>query len=294
MTKSATSGTETKTRQPQYSATVLCNRYTEIRLTRLFGALRTIAPSSVMGDWSGPFRTPPTDELGTEMISIDGISLSFVNVDMPLPPPFFDMGPVPSQLMPNPLQQLRDHRAHVDVVPAQLTQDGPTALATARAVTLLALAVTEVTRAHAIKWMDSNNFVPLPLLQPLVPALSPAGGTAVPMWIRFLAGRAHGQQKIIAGSYALWAFGLPEIEYAPTDLPLHYLHAHADTVCQHLFRCDHAVKHDDTIDVDGKNVFKVEAIEPGFFGPFPALRLSRLAASKSFNPNQAVINRPSS
>jgi putative transposase len=33
-------------------------------------------------------------------------------------------------------------------------------------------------------------------------------------------------------------------------------------------------------------VFKIEAIERGFFGKTPALRLSWLAASKLFNPNQ--------
>jgi hypothetical protein len=58
-----------------------------------------------------------------------------------------------------------------------------------------------------------------------------------------------------------------------------------------LTRLDYNVKHDDTIDADGKNVFKVEAIEQGFFGKTPALRLSWLAASKSFNPNQSIINR---
>lgn len=291
MTTSATSQSQTETRQPQYSATVICNRYTEIRLTRLIAALRTIAPSSVMGDWLGPFRTPPTDELGTGMISIDGISLTLLNVDMPLPPPFFDTGPIPNQLMPNPSQQLRNHRAHVVVLPTQLPQDGPTAVATSRAVSLLAFAVVEVTRADAIKWADSNNFVPLALLQSLVPRLSAADGTAVPIWIRFLAGRAHDQQKIIAGTYGLWAFGLPEIEYAPTDLPMPYLHGHAYSVCQHMFRSDYDVKHDDTIDADGKNVFKIEAIQHGFFGGAPALRLSWLAASKSFNPNAAIINR---
>jgi len=287
MTSSTTSQPQTAAREPQYSATVICGRYTEIRLTQLVAALRTIAPSSVMGDWLGPFRSSPTDALGTDMISIDGISLTLLNVGKALPPPFFDTGPIPNHLMPNPLQQLRNHQAHVSVMPAQLPQDGPTAVATARAVTLLAWAVAVVTRAEAINWTDSKNFVPAAGLQGCAPMLLPAGGFAVPVWIRILAGHAHGQQKIILGSCGLWAFGLPEIEYAPTDLPMHYLLPHAYSVCYHIFRSDYDVKGNDTIDADGKNVFNIEAIPQGFFGKTPALRLSWLAPSKSFNPNQA-------
>jgi hypothetical protein len=286
MASSATSQSQTAAQKPQYSATVICGRYTEIKLTELIAALRTIAPSSVMGNWVGPFKTLPSDDLGTNMIGIDGISLTLLNVDKPLPPSFFNTGAIPNHLMPNPGQQLRNHRAHVSVMPAQRPQDGPTALAVARAVTLLTLAVAIVTRAPAIKWIDSNNFVPLALLQGCAAMLSPPHGTAVPLWIRILAGRAHGEQKVIAGSHGVWAFGLPEIEYAPTDLPMQYLVPHAYSICVHLFRSDYAVKPEDTIDADGKNVFKVEAIEHGFFGKAPALRLSWLAASKSFNPNQ--------
>jgi hypothetical protein len=75
---------------------------------------------------------------------------------------------------------------------------------------------------------------------------------------------------------------------SPTDLPMDYLLPHAYSVCLHMFRSDYDVKHNDTIDVDGKNVFKIEAIQHGFFGKAPALRLSWLATSKSFSPNQAA------
>jgi hypothetical protein len=283
MTSSATSRAQTELRQPQYDATVICGRYTEIRLTQLVAALRTIAPSSVIGDWMGPFRTPPTDDLGTDMISVDGISLTLLNVDKPLPPPFFDTGPIPNHLMPNPLRQLRNHRAHVSVMPAQRPENGDAALAIVRAVSILTWAVAVVTRAEAIKWTDSNNFAPVSLLQNCAPRLLPAGGLAVPVWIRIFAGRAHGERKVIVGTYGLWPFGLPEIEYAPTDLSVDYLIPHAYMMCDHIFRTLNALKDNDTIDVDGVNVFKIEALERGFFGPTRALRLSRAAASKSFD-----------
>jgi hypothetical protein len=287
MTTPAISQSKTVERQPLYGATVICDRYAEITLTSLIAALRAVAPSSVMGDWLGPFKTPPTDALGTGMISIDGVSLTLLNVDQPLPPPFFETGPIPNPLMPNPLQKLCNHRAHVTVMPTQLPQDGPIALATARAVTLLTWAVAIVARAEAIKWLDSSNFVPVALLQGCAAMLSPAGGKALPVWIRFLAGRAHGEQKIIAGTYGLWAFNVPEIEYAPTDLPLDYVLSHTYAVCEQIFRTGNGVKDGDTIDADGKNVFKVEALQHGLFGKTRALRLSWIAASRSFDSKQA-------
>jgi hypothetical protein len=288
MASSATSQPQTTALKPQYSATVICGRYTEIRLTQLIAALRTIAPSSVMGDWSEPFRAPPTDTLGTDVISIDGISLTLLNVDKPLPSPFFDTGPIPNHLMPSPLPQLRNHRAHVSVMPAGRPEGRVASIATARAVTLLTWAVAIVTQAEAFKWTDANNLAPVSLLQKCAAKLLPAGGMAVPVWARILAGRAHGQQKIIAGSYGLWVFGLPEIEYAPTDLSINYLVPHAYMVCDYLLRSDKAVGQNDTIDVDGENVFGVETLNHGFFGKTPALRLSWLKTSTLRNPKKPV------
>jgi hypothetical protein len=272
-----------------YSATVICGRYTDIKLTNLVAALRTVAPSSVIGDWAGPFKSPPTDALGTGMLSIDGVGLTLLNVDKPLPPPFFDTGPVPSQLMPNPLQQLRNHRAHVSVMPAQIPQDGPSAVATARAVTQLAMAVAAVTGAEAVRWTDSNNFVPASVLMRAAPMLAPAGSAASAIWIRIMVGRSHDDpRKLIAGSHGLWIFGLREIEYAPIDMSVQELVPHAWSVCDQIFRSNNNVKPGDTIDVDRKSVFKVGAIERGFFGVGPALQLSWLADSKSFDPNRAT------
>ena len=175
MTSSDSSQSQAAAPKPQFSATVICSRHTEIRLTQLIAALRTIAPSSVMGDWTGPFSTPPADALGTGMISIDGIPLSLLEVNQPLPPEFFDTGSIPNHLMPNPLQQLRNHRAHVYVTPAKLPEGRGAAIATARAVTLLIWAVAVVTQAEAFKWTDANNIVPVSLLQKCAPVLLSSG-----------------------------------------------------------------------------------------------------------------------
>jgi hypothetical protein len=99
----------------------------------------------------------------------------------------------------------------------------------------------------------------------------------VPVWVRFLAGRMHGQ--LMAGSYGLWAFDLPEIEYAPTDLPIHFLIPHTFMTSDFPLRSTDPINNGDTIDVDGENVFEVETLERGFFTKGRALRLSWLEAS---------------
>jgi hypothetical protein len=291
MTSSATPQSEALALKPQFGATVICNRHVAIRLTQLIAALRTIAPSSAMGDWQGPFTARPSDAYGTGMISIDGVPLTLLEINAPLPAPFFNTGAIPNHLMPDPLNELRDHRAHVFVMPAREPQGRVAAIATARAVTLLAWAVALVTGAGAFKWTDANNFAPVSLLQDCAPNLLRTGGLAMPAWVRILAGRAQGQQKVIAGSYGLWAFALPEIEYAPTDLPMHYLVPHAYAVCAFLLRSSkpgrlHEVRHNDIIDVDGENAFKVETLDHGFFGKAPALRLSLLRPGIVRDPNR--------
>jgi hypothetical protein len=279
MMSPTTSPSQTAARAPGFTAIIPYRRYAEITLTQLITALRSIAPGSVMGDWAGPFTAPPTDALGTGMLSIDGVSLTLLNVDRAMPPEFFVSDPIPNQLLPNAPEKLRDHRAHVAVMKAGKPVGRAASIATARAVTLLTWAVAVVVQAEAFKWDDANNVVPVSELQRLAPMLRSAGGRAVPVWVRFLAGRTHGQQKIMAGTYGLWAFDLPEIEYAPTDLPIRYLTPHTYMVSDFLLRSTNPIGNGDTIDVDGESVFRVETLERGFFTKGPALRLSWLEAS---------------
>jgi len=93
MTSPVTSQSQATARAPQFSATVVYDHYREIRLTQLIAALKTIAPSSVLGDWSGSFAVPPSDALGTDVVSLDGISLTLLNVDKALPHSFSIRGP---------------------------------------------------------------------------------------------------------------------------------------------------------------------------------------------------------
>jgi hypothetical protein len=67
-------------------------------------------------------------------------------------------------------------------------------------------------------------------------------------------------------------------------MPVRELLPHAWSVCDHIFRSNNAIKPDDTIDIDRKSVFKVAAIDKGFFGTGPTLQLSWLADSQSFDP----------
>jgi hypothetical protein len=114
---------------------------------------------------------------------------------------------------------------------------------------------------------------------------------AIPIWVRILAGRAHGQQKLIAGSYGLWAFGIPEIEYAPTELRLEYLVMRAYEISRYLLTSRLPITNGDTIGGDdGSESFRIETLKPGFFTRGEALRLSQLSAS-SGQPNSSGADR---
>ena len=289
MASAVSPGAEAAVREPTFSATVLYRRHTEVRLTELLAALRSIAPEAVMGDWEGPFTTPPMDDQGVEMLSIDGIRLSVLNIGAAPPPGFFDSGLLPNALLPDAAARLGDHRAHAIIMPLTRPTDRAAAIATARKATLVTWAVAQVTQAEAFKWEDSNNLVPATTLLAAASTLLSAGGTAVPVWVRILGGRAHGQQKLMAGSYGLWAFGLPEIEYAPIDLPMDPLVTHAYAVCDYLLKSDKPAKNGDTIGADnGSRPFGIETLQPGFFTRGPALRLSSIeAGSQTDRPGKA-------
>ena len=279
MTSEVSPGAQAIVREPTFGATVLYRQHSEIRLTQLFAALQSFAPAVVMGDWKGPFTTPPTDDQGVAMLSVDGIRLSVLNISAPPPSAFFDSGLLPNALLPNAALKLGAHRAHVIVMPAKRPADHAAAIATARAVMLLTWAVAKVTQAEALKWEDANNLAPVTSLSPYVSNMLPADGMMVPAWVRILVGRAHGQQKLMAGTYGLWAFGVPEIEYAPCDLPIDFLVMHAYAICEYLLKANKSMKNGDTIGADDRGgTFRIEALQPGFFTRGPALRLSLIQA----------------
>ena len=271
-------GTQQAVREPTFGTRIPYRRYIPISLTKLYAALRKIAPKATMGDWTGPFTASPENQLDPGKLSIDGIPLVLMNGAAALPAWVLDPGYLPYAMLPDAAHRLRDHRAHAVVLPARQAADRSEWVATARAITLLTWAVAKVTEAEAFKWEDANNFVLVSALKACAPQLLPADGMAIPIWVRILAGRAHGQQKLIAGSYGLWAFGLPEIEYAPTESPLDYLIIRAYAFSQYLLTSNVSMKDGDTIGPsDGGESFRAEVLERGFFGPGLTLRLSRLS-----------------
>jgi hypothetical protein len=267
--------TQAPERKPLFSAIVFCSRASDLTLTKLVAALHDIAPASMLGDWSGPFKQPPTDALGTGMLSIDGVALSALALDAPMPHQEFERYPIPPSLSPSAVERMRGHRAHVIIVSPRKPEGRAASIATARAATLLTAAVARVIEAEVFSWADSHHIVPASILPSCAPRLVPAAGTAVPVWVRLLFGRDP-QGKTVIGTYGLWAFGLPEIEYAPTDLPFDYLGAHAFGVCDYLLGSARPVNDGENIAVEGGDPFRIETLERGRFVPLPTLRLTRL------------------
>jgi Domain of unknown function (DUF4261) len=267
-------------RKPQFSAIISCPRHVDFKLNQLIAAVKAIAPTAIFGDWRGPFGTAPSDELGVSMISLDGFRMAILNIDAPLPAGVANPGPHPYWMMPDAPERLAKSQAHVVITKLSDPQSRQQALAQARATTLLACAVAGLTKADGIKWEDANNVMPPAALTMFSERLAQPNSVAVPIWIRSVFARgpdnSDGQATRIAGTIGLWAFGLPEIEFAGTPLPMNYLSAQIYAAAEYCLTSDATLKHGDTIGLDGQNTFSIQAAEPGLFEAKPVLRLAQV------------------
>lgn len=264
----------------QFSGCVIAHDSVQIRLPQLEIALRSIAPQARLGDWSGSFSAPVTEANGIDMLSVDGVPLTLLPVNTALPPDYLSPGGMPNYIMTIDMsRRLLANKAHVMVMPARAPASLADKIATARAVTLLAWAVAKLVKAEAFKWTDANQVVPLNILELRAEELLPRRGTAIPAWVRLLAGvtppDAQGRRMTRVGSYGLWAFGLPEIEYEPLALGTDYLFPHAWGVCTYLLTSGKRVSDGDTIDIDGKIVFRAMRVARGDLSGRPTLMFSR-------------------
>lgn len=267
----------TESRKPNFGTTIAYRQFTPVTPGQLYDALAMLAPNSRMGDWTAPFKARPTDDAGTDMLSVDGVPLTMINLDVPLPPKFFEQGRVPNYLIPNANAISEGCHAHATIMPASTPNSPWEACQLSRAVTLLGWACAHVVKANIFKWHAPNNLVPINVLKLYADRLLPFNGDAIPAWVRILAGRVSGQSSdrplIIAGTYGLWTFGRFDVEYAPTNLPMDYLIPHAYSVSKYLMR--NSIKDGDELAFDDVAKFRVGRKTKGFFHEDPVLMLTQ-------------------
>ncbi len=263
--------------KPAHGAIVVYPAYAEIKLTQLFDALLRLAPDAKLGDWAGPYKVRPSDDIGTNMLSIDGVRLSMLNADAALPPAFYDPGPCGNSFIPDAMRRLSANRAHVLVIPTAKPAGLLETVETARAVTLLTWAIVAVTKAPAFRWTDSLNVVPARVFDACASDLTPRGGLGIPIWIRILADlgpRGKDGTTIIVGTFGLWAFGLPEIEFEPINLPTDYVVPRAYAIIHYMLTSGKSLGDGETFQLEGADKFRITLQSKGTLVAAPALRLS--------------------
>ena len=151
------------------------------------------------------------------------------------------------------------------------------AFALSRAVTLIARAVAEVAAGLAVKWEDADYIVPPSLIDEGLAKLAVPGGTAPNLWARLLVhpGPANpdGRATLVAGTVGMHAFGLRDIEYAPSPWPIQELLGHASAVADYLMQPGVVLRDGQTLGTPGQGGFHVRARPRGLFLSSPIFLL---------------------
>jgi hypothetical protein len=249
--------TSANARVPMFTAYVIAPRLSEIKLRDVVSTLNKISPNAIVGDWSGPFTSPPAEHQSPGMISIDGIALSLLQIPMPIPAEELDSGPVPYILITEAeTKQAANCSVHILISSPGECKTRDEKVRHAQAITLLAMAVSNLTDAVAIKWADSKNLASRKAIELLVPELQD-GDIAAKLWIRTIWNeQADG---LWASSVGLWAFGLPEIEFSLLKSRSDNLFPLASSLWDYVIRPDVVISDGDTLSL-GENNFLISDV----------------------------------
>jgi hypothetical protein len=253
-----------------HMATVVAPQYLKISFGELFHAIKQLVPSAKIGAWNHPeLSAPPEADPGVEMIMVDGQRLAIFSIDRPLPTEFFQNGPLPNIFMRDPVAACSGQRSYIDIRRTAAPKSRVEALALSRAVTLVARAVAAVVSGLAIKWVDADHIVPPQVIDQDLAKLAQPAGTAPHLWSRLLitAGppTSRGTNTLIVGTVGLHAFGLRDLEYAPSEQPAERLLAHAAAVSEYLLQPDVELKDGETLGTPGHDRFQISLMPRGLF-----------------------------
>jgi hypothetical protein len=143
------------------------------------------------------------------------------------------------------------------------------ALALSRAVTLVALAAATVVNGSAVKWTDADHIVPPSLIDEILPKLAPPGGIAPTLWARLLVHAGpptpQGAKTLVVGTVGLHAFGLRDIEYAPSNMPANELLGHAAAVSEYPLQQGVELRDGDSLGTPERGGFTIDFKPRGLF-----------------------------
>lgn len=263
--------------KPQFTAALLLENQVKPSFRRLQEELRRLAPDAVLGDWTGPITDPAAD-LGIEMLSLNDEKLSVLVIDAPAPAAILQPGAFPNPLWPNAEREAAHHKAHILVVGLENPVDREAALAKARIVTLVTVAIARLVPAIGVSWADGANLVRAAGLFEMTKNIGQPGANAVPFWVRIMLAKGdsgpRGEPMLKAGTTGLRIFGLRELEYAATPLNPGFIVPHAYSTAEYLLTSGKRLADGETIGVGGEKRFSISHADTGDFIAFPIARFT--------------------
>src|SRR5215467_1957994 len=268
----------------QFSAILLLERPSSITLCQIESELKRLAPGATLGDWRG---SPDLAAIpGPEMISVNGEPMSVLNIPAPAETKIIERGHFANHIWPTVEVDVARHNAHIFITAARNTTDRESALAQARAVTLLAAAVARLVPFIGVKWVDESNSMDAKGFIKATENIGRPDANAVPFWVRVMLYRepSKGDQvKMIGGTLGLHFFGLTDLEYPAAPLEPQFIMQHAYSTLEYLLRSRKTLQDGETIGVESQSlVFKVSCAKDGLFIPFPVARLSLVKERKKW------------
>jgi hypothetical protein len=268
----------------QFSAILLLEKHLAVTASQIQSELKRFAPQATLGDWGGSMDLATNP--GAEMISINGEPMSVLDIPAPAKETFVERGHFANHIWPNVEADVARHTAQLFITAARKSTDHQSAIAQARAVTLLAAAVARIVPFIGIKWVDGSNSMEAKSFIRATENIGQPDANAVPFWIRVMLHRepSKGDQiQMIGGTLGLHYFGLLDLEYAASPLEPQFIMQHAYSTAEYLLRSGKTLQDGETIGVEGQpNGFKISHVKDGLFVPYPVARLDPLSEKRKW------------
>jgi len=221
----------------QFSAILLLEKPLSITVSQIESELKRLAPGATLGDWGGSPDLAANS--GAEMISVNGEPMSVTDIPAPAKVTIIERGQFANHIWPTVEADVARHNAYIFITSARDAADRESAIAQARAVTLLAAAVARLIPFIGIKWVDGSNSMEARSFIKATENIGQPDANTLPFWVRVMLYRepSKGDQvKMTGGTLGLRYFGLTELEYPSVPLEPQFIMQHAYSTSEYLLR----------------------------------------------------------
>ena len=203
------------------------------------------------------------------LLTVDGLSMAIVSMNVPLPIETLVYGPSPSFFWMNAQKDLADHTCHTRVLVTESIGSRDALLHAARTQTLVTAAVCKIISAMGVLWCASDNLLPVDRFLNAATAFFQDGHAPAEIWVRLMA--ANTGDGILVATHGLADYAGREIEFVPTQkFDFGTLGARAMQISQYLIESGNSLRDGEVI---APEQFKIELREKASFDGSPVYQL---------------------